>query len=220
METDNNCSLSKGQKIALWIAFVWVLFCLLGAFGNSWYILIVVCITLLATILCLFNRKLDAKYAWGIFAVSVILPFVMIGTLANLEDDNVKQETIKEDHPKETIKSEKTEKTTKEQTGKAPQQQLSSKEKEIADAGCKRGTMFGMAADDNEELKSMLDMAEYVDGMDDKIEKIFGEMAGNDYDNEYGAPTNAEQVKLKKLFIDNFIKSMNETMEAMDKLKK
>ena len=48
-------NLSKGQRVALWVAFTWVLFCLLGAFGNGWFLLIVICLALLAAICCLFK---------------------------------------------------------------------------------------------------------------------------------------------------------------------
>lgn len=147
------------------------------------------------------------KFFWTL----VVMAVFAVGFAASDEEDGSSADSSKTQV--ETKKSENKDKI------EAPKQQLSPKEKEVADAGRKRGSLFGMSADDNEELKTMLDMAEYVDGMDEKIEKIFGEMAGNDYDNEYSAPTNAEENKLKKIYIENFIKSMNETMETMDKLK-
>lgn len=147
------------------------------------------------------------KYFWT-FAVLAIFA---VGFAASDEEESSSADTS--NTQVDTKKSENKEKNEKQA------QQLSPKEKEVAEAGRKRGSLFGMSAADNEELKTMLDMAEYVDGMDEKIEKIFGDMAGNDYDNEYGAPTNAEENKLKKIYIENFIKSMNETMETMDKLK-
>lgn len=74
MGTEMTNNLSKVKKMALWIAFVWLLFCLLGAFGNSWYFLIVVCLALLAAIICLFKGLLNAKYAWTVFVISFFYP--------------------------------------------------------------------------------------------------------------------------------------------------
>ena len=224
MGTEMIRSLSKGQKVALWVAVVWLLFCLLGAFGNSWYFVILACIALLAAIFCLFKNRLDAKYAWTVFAVSLILPFVMAGASADTKDDSsTKQEAEKVERPKDAVKSGNKEKSTKEQTEKAEKEQepqLSSKEKEVAEAGANQGALFGMAGASNEEFSNMLDMADYVDGMDDKVNEIFEEMAGGEYNKQYGAPTNAEEKKLKRIYIEHFIKAMNNTMDGMDNLEK
>jgi membrane protein implicated in regulation of membrane protease activity len=214
-------NLSMGQKIALWLAFIWVLFCLLGALGNGWFLVIVVCLALLAAIICLFKNILDAKYAWAVFAVSLIFPFIMIGALADTDDESAKQGT-EEAVDKKAVKSEDS-KTTKKATEKVEKKkdlQLSPKEKEIADAGYKKGSMFGMAGASNEEFSNMLDLADYVDGMDDKVTEMFEQMAGDEYDKEYHAPTNAEEKKLKKIYIEHFIEAMNGTMDAMDNLEK
>lgn len=224
MEREVNRSLSKGLKVALWLVLVWLLFCVLGAFGNNWYSLIIVCIVLIAAILCLFKGILDAKYGWTVFAVSLILPFVIIGALASPDDVTVqKQEDVRDNHSKEADKSKKIEKTTKEQTEKAEKKQeseLSPKEKKVAEAGANQGALFGMAGASNEEFSNMLDVADYVEGMDDKVDEIFKEMAGGEYDKQYGSPTNAEEKKLKKIYIEHFIKAMNNTMDGMDALEK
>lgn len=223
METEMIRSLSKGQKVALWLAIVWLLFCILGAFSDGWYYLIMVCIALLVTILCLFKSILDAKYSWAVFVVSLIVPFAMIGALAGSDDDDAKQKVKKEEHPKETVKSEDTKKSTretKEIVKKEQESQLSPKEKEVAEAGANQGTMFGMAGASNDGFSDMLDMADHIDGMDDKVNEIFEEMAGGEYDKQYGAPTNAEEKKLKGIYIEHFIKAMNNTMDGMDNLEK
>ena len=213
-------SLSKWQKVALWIAFVWLLFCLLCALGNSWYFVMLVCIALLAAILCLFRNKLDAKYAWTVFAVSLILPFIMVGASADSTDNiPTNQKEDKVEHPKGAVKSDNTEKSIKEQTKKVEKgngSQLSPKEQEIAKAGEKQGIMFGMAGASNEGFSNMLDMADYVKEMDDKVSEMFEEMAGGEYDKQYGTPSNAEERKYKKIYIEHFIKAMNNTMDAMD----
>ena len=98
--------------------------------------------------------------------------------------------------------------------------QLSPKEQEIADAGYKKGSMFGMVGASNEYLSNMLDMADYVDGMDEKVNEMYDNMAGDDYDREYGTPSTEEEKKLKRIYIDNFIKGMNNAMDGMDALDK
>lgn len=98
--------------------------------------------------------------------------------------------------------------------------ELSSREKEIADAGTKQGAMFGMAGASNDGFSNMLDAADYVDGMSDKVDEIFKEMAGGEYDKQYGAPANSEEEKLKGIYIEHFIKAMNSTMDAMDNMEK
>ena len=216
-------NLSMAQKIGLWLALVWVVFCLLGAFGNSWYLVVFVCLALLAAIVCLFKKILDAKYAWTIFAVSLILPFVSIGIMADSEDEESKENVEKTESTKETIKFEKAEESSKEETKKEEKKQepqLSPKEQDVANAGYKKGTMFGMAGASNEEFSNMMDMMEYVDGMEDKINEMWREEGGRQYDIEYDVPTNAEEEELKNIYIEHFIKGMNETMDAMDNLDK
>lgn len=219
-------SLSKWQKVALWVAVVWLLFCLMGSIIDSWYSLLVVCIALLAAILCLFNNKLNAKYAWTVFAVSIVLPFVMIAALADPKDDNsTEKEAEKVEKPKNAVKSENTKKSEKETTDKAEKKKeqepkQSPKEKEVAEAGANQGALFGMVGASNEEFSNMLDLADYVEGMDDKVDEILKETAGGEYDKQYGTPTNAEERKLKKIYVENFMKAMNNTMDGMDALEK
>ena len=223
METEKIHNFSMGKKVALWLAIVWLVFCLLGALGNGSYSITVVCIALLAVILCLFKRILDAKYTWIVFAFSLFLPFVMFGALASPDDENSKQGIEKEELSKEIIQSEDSKKTFKETTKKVDKKQelhLSSKEKEIADAGYNKGTLAGYAATENEEFSNMLDLAEKIDGMEDKMNEMIEQMAGQEYDKAYNAPTNAVEEKMRKIYIEYFIKGMEETMESMDNLEK
>ena len=221
MESETPRSLSKGQKIALGVALAWLLFCFLGGIIDSWYLLIVVCIALMAAIFCLFMRQLDAKYGWAVFATSLILPFVIIGVLANSDENTPEQAIEEKEEPKTADKSESIKEPSKDNSEKEEQEpKLSPKEQEVANAGYKKGSMYGMAGASNEEFSHMLDLADYVDGMDDKVTEMFEQMAGDEYDREYHAPTNAEEKKLKKIYIEHFIEAMNGTMDAMDNLEK
>jgi hypothetical protein len=221
MESETTHSLSKGQKIALGVALVWLLFCLTGGFIDSWYLLIVVCIALMAAIFCLFMRQLDAKYGWAVFATSLIIPFVIIGVMANTDKNTTEQTVEKKAEPNTTDKSGSTKESSKDKSEKEKQEpKLSPKEQAVANAGYKKGSMYGMARASNEEFSNMLDLADYVDGMDDKVTEMFEQLAGDEYDREYHAPTNAEEKKLKKIYIEHFIEAMNGTMDTMDNLEK
>ena len=89
--------------------------------------------------------------------------------------------------------------------------ELSSIEKEIAEAGAKQGAMFGMAGASNDGFSNMLDAADYIEGMNDKVDEMFKEMAGGEYDKQYGAPVNAEEEKLKGILKDPVNKETEET---------
>ena len=222
METEKR-NLSRAQKVALWIMFGWLSLCLLGALGNSWYIVAVVCLALLAAIICLFKGILDAKFAWAVFGVSIVLPFVVMSALYPPEVETPKQTVEKQEKPKNSVEEEKNKESAKSEIKKEEKEQespLSAKEKEVANAGFKQGTMFGMAGASNDEFSNMLDLADYVDGMDDKVKEMFEQMAGDEYDKEYNTPTNAEEKKLKRIYIEYFIKAMNGTMDAVDNLEK
>ncbi len=226
METEEiTRSLSKRQKIALWCAFVWVLSILFGAIDRGLYSIVAVCVVLLPVILCSLKNIIAAKYAWKVFAVSLILPFIMVGILDSSKDNSsTKQEIKQEEQPKEAVKSKDADKPKNEQTekveDKGQEPQLSPKEKEVAEAGSKQGTLLGMGIASNEELSNMLDMADYIESMKDEVDKLNEDMAGSEYDKRYGAPTNAEEQKLKKIYMENFIKAMNNTMDDMDVLEK
>jgi hypothetical protein len=166
-------------------------------------------------------RQLDAKYGWAVFATSLIIPFVIIGVMANTDKNTTEQTVEKKAEPNTTDKSGSTKESSKDKSEKEKQEpKLSPKEQAVANAGYKKGSMFGMAGASNEEFSNMLDLADYVDGMDDKVTEMFEQLAGDEYDREYHAPTNAEEKKLKKIYIEHFIEAMNGTMDTMDNLEK
>jgi hypothetical protein len=148
------------------------------------------------------------KYLWTL----AVLAIFAVGFAASDEEENSSVDSSST--PAQTEKSENKEKKEKQE------QQLSPKEKEVAEAGANQGSLFGMAGASNEEFSNMLDVADYVEGMDDKVDEIFKEMAGGEYDKQYGSPTNGEEKKLKKIYIEHFIKAMNNTMDGMDALEK
>lgn len=223
METETTRILSTGKKVALWLAIIWLAFCLLGAIGNGWYFVIVICVALITAIFCLLKNILNAKYTWAIFAISLILPPVMSGAMADSEGDSAKIEAERVDEPKDAAKTENTKESKNGESGeeaKKEKPKLSAKEQEVADAGFKKGSMFGMAGASIEDFSTMLDLADYVDGMEEEVNKLLERMAGQEYDNEYNVPTNAEEQKLKRIYIESFIKAMNGTMDTMDALDK
>ena len=146
----------------------------------------------------------------SILTVAVFALFA-IGFASSDEDENTSNQ-----NPETSIQT--NEET--ESVSEAEEASMTPKEQEMADAGFNKGTMFGMAGASNEGFSNMLDLADYVDGMDDKVNELLEQMAGNEYDKEYNAPTNAEEKKLKRIYIENFIKAMNGTMDAMDNLEK
>lgn len=218
MGTDSVRNLSKGQKIALWCALLWLLFCLLGALGNSWIIVILVCIALIAAIYCVFKRILDAKYAWVVFAVSIIIPFVIIGAIADPVDKKDKESVVK----KETKAAVASDKSTQNGSAakkeeKSKESSMSPKEKEMAEAGRHQGTLFGAAGANNEGFSNIVDMADLSKDMEDQVNQMLEDMAGSEYDKEYGTPSNAEEKKLKRIYIENFIEAMTNAMDALSK---
>ncbi len=222
METETTCKLSTGKKVALWLALIWLVFCLLGSIGNGWYLTIVTCVALIIAIFCLFKNALHAKYTWAIFALSIILPPAMFVAMDDSEGDSTEIEAEKVEEPKDAAKTVKA-KESKHESGKETKKEepkLSAKEQEVADAGFKKGSMFGMAGASNDNFSNMLDLADYVDGMEEEVNKMLEEMAGQEYDIEYNVPTNAEEQKLKRIYIESFIKAMNGTMDTMDALDK
>lgn len=223
MDMEQNKGLSKVQKFFLVLVFLWLLFPLLGGLLENSFLLVAVSIALMAAVICLFIKKLDAKHAWTVFAVSIILPFIMIAILIEPKDESgSKQRVEKAEKSKEDLsnKKKKTKEPTEKVEKKRQEPQMSAKEREVADAGAKQGLMFGMAGAGNEEFSNMLDLADYVDGMDDQVKRVFEEMAGNEYDKQYGSPSNAEEKKLKTIYIKHFIEAMNNTMDGMDELEK
>ena len=215
MEQESMRNLSIVQKIALCCAVLWSLFWLLPGFLNNLIILIIGCITMIAAIFCVFKKILDVKYAWAVFAVSIILPFVIIGAVADPIDKKDKKSVVK----KETKAAVASDKSTQNNSGAAKEEKsressMSPREKEIAEAGRSKGVLFGAAGADNNEFSTMLDMADLSKDMEDQVNQMLEDMAGSEYDKEYGTPSNAEEKKLKKIYIENFIEAMNNAMET------
>lgn len=97
---------------------------------------------------------------------------------------------------------------------------LSPKEQEIADAGAHQGTMFGMAGANNEGFANIHDAADNMGEMGDKYNEMLEELAGAEYDKAYSSPTNAEEGKLRKIYIEHFLKAFNSAMDAIDNMEK
>lgn len=93
--------------------------------------------------------------------------------------------------------------------------ELSSREKEIADAGAHQGTLFGMAGANNEGFANIHDASDYMGEMGDKYNEMLEEMAGSEYDKAYNSPSNSEEEKLRKIYIEHFLKAFNSAMDAM-----
>lgn len=216
MEQESTRNLSKGQKIALWFALLWLVSSVFGGLTENWIILVVVSIALIAAVCCVFKNIIDVKYAWAVFAVSIILPSIIIGVLDDSKDIKDKESVVKKES-KTAVASDKSTQNgsgaTKEE--KSKESSISPREKEIAEAGRHQGTLFGAAGTNNNEFSAMLDMADLSEDMEDKVNEMFEEMAGGEYDKEYGSPSNAEEKKLKKIYIENFIEAMNNTMDAL-----
>ena len=216
MEQESTRNLSKGQKIALWFALLWLVSSIFGGLTENWIILVVVSIALIAAVCCVFKNIIDVKYAWAVFAVSIILPSIIIGVLDDSKDIKDKESVVKKES-KAAVASDKSTQNgsgaTKEE--KSKESSISPREKEIAEAGRHQGTLFGAAGTNNNEFSAMLDMADLSEDMEDKVNEMFEEMAGGEYDKEYGSPSNAEEKKLKKIYIENFIEAMNNTMDAL-----
>ncbi len=213
MESMEKNNLSAFQKIVLSVLVVLLLFVVLGSYANGETLIAFICLCLVGIITGLLLGKIDKKYTWSIVAVSIIVPIVAGAISASSEGDTSDSNNLKQEMTKEKVKTE-----NKSSSKDSKQQTLSPKEKEVADAGYNKGSMFGMAADDNAEFKNMLDLAEHVDGMEDKANELLERVAGQQYDIDYHAPNNEADKRLKRIYVENFIKGMNETMETMDKL--
>ena len=216
MEQESTRNLSKVQKVALWFALFWLVSSVLGGLAESWIILVVVSLALIGAVYCVFNNIIDVKYAWAVFAVSLLLPTIIIGVLDDSKDIKDKDSVVQ----KETKAAVVSDKSTQNGSGAAKEEKskessMSPKEKEMADAGRSKGVLFGAAGANNNEFSAMLDMADLSEEMEDKLNEMLEEMAGGEYDKEYGSPSNAEEEKLKKIYIENFIEAMNNAMDAL-----
>lgn len=217
MESKNKHGLSTVQKVVLSTLVVFLLFMLLGAMLSGDIFAALVCANFAVVVVCILLGKIDKKYTWPIVGSGLVL-FFIVAALSNGDNSTKKEKAVASEQTitdKTTFQNEATNKEDKVKEENNSIKELSPKEKEIADAGYKKGSMYGIAGAGNENFSNMLDMADYVEGMEDKVNEVLEEMAGNEYDKEFNAPTNAQEEKQKKIYIKHFIKGMEAAMNTM-----
>ena len=222
MASKNKNGLSTVQKVVLSTLVVFLLFMLLGAMLSGDIFAALVCANFAVVIVCILLGKIDKKYTWPIVGTGLVL-FFIAAALSNGDNNTKKEKAVASEQTitdKTTFQNEAKNKEDKVKEESNSIKELSQKEKEVAETGTKQGTQFGMAGAFADGFSDMVDMADYVEGMEDKINEILEDMAGGEYDKMYGAPTNAEEKKLKKIYIEHFIEAMNNTMDAMDTMEK
>ena len=138
----------------------------------------------------------------------IILTIFSIGFSASDEENSQKQSV---DDVKSVDLVNKKKPNIEEETNT----KLSSKEKEIADAGYEAGSIIGMMGGSIEGLSDMIKAANYLDAMNNKSGETIRKIAADQYDTEYQAPSNAQEEKLKKIYVDNYIRGMNKAMRAL-----
>ena len=137
----------------------------------------------------------------------IILTIFSIGFSASDEENSQKQSV---DDVKSVDLVNKKKPNIEEETNT----KLSSKEKEIADAGYEAGSIIGMMGGSIEGLSDMIKTANYLDAMNNKSGETIRKIAADQYDREYQAPSNAKEEKLKRIYVDNFIRGMNKALRA------
>ena len=216
--------LSSIQKFVFGVLIVFLLFVIFGSLSDGMLLAAFVSSCFLAIIICLLLGKIDKKYAWISIIAAIIIPLLSVGLSADNQEQ--KESGTEVSSQKEAV--EEGQKTDTEQKAEnrdvnnktKETDKLSLKEQEIADAGYKKGAMAGYAATENEEFSNMLDLADQIDGMEDKVNEMIEQMASQQYELEFNAPSNIEEEKLKKLYIEYFKKGMDDTMDAMDGTRK
>lgn len=211
--------LSSIQKFVFGVLIVFLLFVIFGSLSDGMLLAAFVSSCFLAIIICLLLGKIDKKYAWISIIAAIIIPLLSVGLSADNQEQ--KESGTEVSSQKEAV--EEGQKTDTEQKAETRDinnktketSKLSSKEQEIADAGYKKGSMAGYAAAENEEFSNMLDLADQIDGMEDKVNEMIEQMASQQYELEFNAPSNLEEEKLKELYIEHFKKGMDDTMDAM-----
>lgn len=143
------------------------------------------------------------KYLYSV----LVMALFAIGFAASDEKGNVKKAVVVENV--DSLASED------EDVSKRTDEALSPKEKEVAEAGSSQGTLFGMAGANNEGFANIHDASDYMGEMGDKYKEMLEEMAGAEYDKAYNSPTNSEEVRLRKIYIEHFLKAFNKTMDVM-----
>lgn len=115
-----------------------------------------------------------------------------------VEDKVEKKEVAK---PKKVETKKEIKKEVKKETA------LTAKEQEIANDGAQKGHLIGLGMGQNEGLQNSMDAMEKT-GRGDEVDNVLERMAGRDYDNYYGAPTNAEEKRLKQIFVKYYLEAM------------
>lgn len=143
------------------------------------------------------------KYLYSV----LVMALFAIGFAASDENENDKKTVVVENV--DSLASED------EDVSKRTYEPLSTKEKEVAEAGSNQGTLFGMAGVNNESFSNIHDAADNMGELGDKYNEVLEEIAGKEYDKVYNSPTNTEEEKLKKIYIEYFIEAFNNTMDVM-----
>ncbi|MBO7140178.1 MAG: hypothetical protein J6W19_06390 [Prevotella sp.] len=143
---------------------------------------------------------------------SLLTIFIMacfsVGFTASIEEENAKEKAT--DSLTTEVEEEETPNDNELTTS-----ELSPREKEIADAGYEAGTIMGMVGGSLDGLSGMINAVNYMNAMENKPGDAIREIVGNQYDEEYQAPSNATEEKLKKIYVDNYIRGMNKAMRAL-----
>ena len=215
---------SSIQKFFLGVLVVLLPVIIIGSLSDGWLLSAFVSSCFLAAIIYLMLGKIDRKYTWITIIAAFVIPFSTVGFSAD-KQDNKKSEIEVSNKKESEEEGQKTDTELKSETKNVENKtketdKLSLKEQEIADAGYKKGAMAGYAATENEEFSNMLDLADQIEGMEDKVNEMIEQMASQQYELEFNAPSNIEEEKLKKLYIEYFKKGMDDTMDAMDGTRK
>lgn len=107
----------------------------------------------------------------------------------------------------------KTEQVEKKSEQKVPKE-LTAKEREVANNATEVGRAVGMALGGS-ELSNMIDAAENM-GHEDDLDNLYEKQAGDAYNKDYGVPSNAEEKRLKQIYVEHYLKAMEAAMEAMN----
>lgn len=144
------------------------------------------------------NKRIFTTFLTIIFA---------IGFIASMESENTKEQSVDSKVPLEVedITTIESEEDTK----------LSTEEQKMADAGYEAGSIMGLAGSSLGGLSDMIKAVNYMDAMNNNSGETIRKIAAEQYDSEYQVPTNAKEERLKKIYVDNYIRGLNKTMKAM-----
>lgn len=163
------------------------------------------------------------KRIFNILLFSAILLFIMFlpemcdsCSSKDSEKEQEKTEQVEDKaEKKEVAKPQKVE--TKKETKKEVKMEtaLTAKEQEIANDGAQKGRLIGLAMGSDEGFSNTMDVAEKT-GREDILDKLYEKNAARNYDNYYGVPTNAEEKRLKQIFVEYYLKAMEAAQEEAE----